>query len=146
MRKKQEFWNFTAGLAFIVLFLLSVYLIDRVVGIESIFSLGLFDFLLISLATFRLVHLLTYDKIFNWVRDFFYEEGENGDKVPERIVGRVVYEMLECLWCTGVWSALFAVTIYLLSVWGQFFVILLAAAGVGSLLQVVSKVLAERND
>lgn len=102
---------------------------------------NVFDFVIISLAAFRLAHLLTYDKIFGFVRHFFLEESREGEARPTRIASRVVYEMLECLWCTGIWSALIVLTAYLLGVWGQFMVMVFAVAGAAAILQVITKAL-----
>lgn len=135
----RSFWNFTALIAFLFLLAACMYLIYRFDGVRMLWLFNGLDLLIISLATFRFAHLLTFDKIFNFVRHFFLEESREGDAKPTRIASRVVYEMLECLWCTGIWSALIVFTVYLLGVWGQFIVIVFAAAGVGSLLQVVSK-------
>ena len=58
---------------------------------------------------------------------------------------RVVCELMQCLWCAGLWSALIVVTIYLLGFWGRLAIVILAVAGLGSLLQVVSKAIAGEN-
>jgi hypothetical protein len=43
------------------------------------------------------------------------------------------------------WSGLIVVTIYFLGTWGRFAVIVLAVAGLGSLLQLASKALAAQS-
>jgi hypothetical protein len=58
---------------------------------------------------------------------------------------RVVCELMQCLWCAGLWSALIVVTVYLLGFWGRLAIVILAVAGLGSLLQVVSKAIAGGN-
>jgi hypothetical protein len=60
----------------------------------------------------------------------------------ERGWRRVACELIECLWCAGLWSALIVVTIYFLGWWGVFADLLLAVAGAGSLLAVISKAIA----
>lgn len=99
------------------------------------------DLLIISFATFRIAHLFTYDKVFGFVRRFFLAESREGEGKPVRVVSRVAYEMLECLWCTGMWSALLVFTVYLMGVWGQFIVAVFAVAGAAAILQVITKVL-----
>lgn len=142
MTSDRTFWNFTALFFFCVLLVVCAFMIRSSGGVRVIWLFNWFDFVLISLATFRLAHLLTYDKIFGFVRGFFLEESKEANEKPSRIASRLVYEMLECLWCTGIWSALIVFTVYLLGVWGQFVVIVFAAAGVGSFLQVISKTIA----
>ncbi len=104
-------------------------------------SFTFFDFTVVSLAAFRMLHLITYDKIFSFVRNYFDRHGKN-----EGADGgfRYVDSFLECLWCTGVWSALIALTVYMISPWGQFVVYIFAAAGVASLLQLAAHAFAER--
>ncbi len=138
----RVFWNFTAFFLFLLLLAGCALLIYFTDAVRQIWLFNWFDLVLISLATFRFAHLLTDDKIFSFVRRFFLLESREADEVPARVASRVVYEMLECLWCAGIWSALIVSTVYLLGVWGQFVVIILAVAGVGSLLQVMSKAIA----
>lgn len=139
MTNERTFWNFTALFFFLVLLAACAFLIRWADGARMIWLFNWFDFLLISLATFRFAHLLTYDKIFSFVRHFFLEESREADEKPTHVASRLVYEMLECLWCTGIWSALIVFTLYLLGIWGQFVVIVLAVAGVASFLQVSSR-------
>jgi len=137
----RSFWNFTTLIVFVLLLLACIWLIYRFDGMRMLWLFTWLDLIIISLATFRLAHLLTYDKIFNFVRHFFLEESREGDSKPTRVGSRVVYEMLECLWCTGIWSALVVLTMYLLGIWGQFIVIVLAVAGAAAVLQVLTKAL-----
>ena len=142
MQKEQHYWNVVAFIFFICLCALSVGLISRFATIEPA-DLGFFDLILLGLATFRLIHLLTYDKIFDFVRDPLMDDSGSKLKKAPRGWRRLVFEFLECIWCTGMWSGLFAVTIYFLGTWGRFAVIILAVAGLGSLFQVISKTIAE---
>lgn len=105
-------------------------------------SLTPLDFTLISLAAFRLLHLVTYDKIFAFVREYFDKRGREASAPGHRYID----SFLECLWCTGIWSGLIAVTLYCMNHWGQFIIIVLAAAGVASLLQLVSHAIASLRD
>jgi hypothetical protein len=139
--RDRSFWNFTALIVFVALLVLSMYFIRRFDGMRMLWLFTWLDLVIISLATFRLAHLFTYDKIFGFVRHFFLEESREGDAKPTRIMSRVAYEMLECLWCTGIWSALIVLTAYLLGIWGQFIVIIFAVAGAGAILQVLTKAL-----
>jgi hypothetical protein len=63
-------------------------------------------------------------------------------KTAERGWRRLMCEFIQCIWCTGMWSGLIVVTVYFLGIWGHYAVIILAVAGLGSLLQLVSKALA----
>lgn len=140
-REEQYFWNSVALVAFVVLCGVSVWLVATF-GTAWPESLGFLDLTVLGLAAFRLIHLLTYDKIFDMVRAAFMDKQGTRLKTAERGWRRAVCELLQCLWCTGVWSALIVVTIYLLGTWGRFAVVVLAVAGLGSLLQIVSRTFA----
>jgi hypothetical protein len=145
MRKDQYYWNVIALIAFVTLCGGSVALLSRYAAYD-IDEFGLLDLALLGFGTFRLVHLITYDKIFAIVRDPFMDN--KGGRLRKAASGwrRLVCEFIECIWCTGMWSAVLAVTVYLLGPWGKFTVIVLAVAGLGSLLQVISKAIANAND
>jgi hypothetical protein len=141
MPKEQKFWNEIALAFFVACGVLAVVLIARCADM-SVSAIGAFDVAMMGLGTFRFAHLLTYDKIFQFVRNLFMDERGGRPKKAARGWRRLVCEFLECLWCTGMWSALIVVTAYLLGPWGRFAVIVLAIAGIGSFLQVISNALA----
>ena len=143
MTKDQRSWNAVALAVFVGLAALSVVLVNRYADIQPS-QLGFFDLTVLGLGTFRLVHLLTFDKIFEPIRSAFMV-GSSG-KLAKAPSGwrRLMCEFLECIWCTGMWSGLFAVTVYFLGSWGRFAVVVFAVAGLGSLFQVLSKMMAER--
>lgn len=139
--EEQTFWNVVALLVFIALCGVAAWLLARY-GTVTPASFGFLDLALLGLATFRLIHLLTYDKIFDVVRTAFMDREGTRLKTAERGWRRVVRELLQCLWCTGLWSALIVATVYFLGPWGWLAVAVLAVAGLGSLLQIISKALA----
>jgi Protein of unknown function (DUF1360) len=143
MPKEQRFWSLIALGTFVVLGAVSFALVSRYADLTPA-DLTFFDLAVLGLGTFRLVHLLTYDKIFQVVRDPFMDAKGGRLKKAARGWRRLVCEFLECIWCTGMWSAVFSVTIYFLGIWGRYTVILFAVAGLGSLLQVISKAIAEK--
>jgi Protein of unknown function (DUF1360) len=108
-------------------------------------GLGFFDLVVLGLATFRVIHLITYDRILDFARVAVMDSNASQLKTAERGWRRVVCELMQCLWCAGLWSALIVVTIYLLGFWGRLAIVILAVAGLGSLLQVVSKAIAGEN-
>jgi uncharacterized protein DUF1360 len=145
MRKDQYYWNVVALIAFLIFCAISVALLSHYAAV-NLEEFGFLDLTLLGLGTFRLVHLITYDKIFAVVRDPFMDA--KGGRLRKASSGwrRLVCEFIACIWCTGMWSAVLAATVYLLNPWGKFAVIVLAAAGLGSLFQVVSKAIARTND
>ena len=141
IEQEQHFWNGIALIVYAVLCALSVWL-DARYGTLDPAAVGFLDVALLGLAAFRLIHLLTYDKIFDVVRAAFMDRKGARLKNAERGWRRLMCEFMQCIWCTGMWSALIVVTVYFLGTWGRFAVIVLAVAGLGSLLQIVSKALA----
>jgi hypothetical protein len=142
MHEPRHFWNGIALILFVLFGALSVVVIARF-GTTGFSTLGFFDLTLLGLATFRLIHLLTYDKMFAAVRVSFMDRRGKTLRKAARGWRRLMCELLECLWCTGMWSSLFAVTVYCLGSWGRLAIIVLAVAGLGSLFQIASKALAE---
>ena len=143
VEQEQHFWEGIAVLAYAALCALSVWLVARYGTIDPA-SLTFLDLALLGLAAFRAIHLITYDKIFGTVRAAFMDRDGARLKTAERGWRRLVCQFIQCIWCTGMWSALIVVTIYFLGTWGRYAVIVLAVAGLGSLLQLVSKALAAR--
>jgi Protein of unknown function (DUF1360) len=143
IREEQKFWNGVALIAFVALCALAVWLVG-VYGDFDPAMLGALDVVLLGLAVFRTIHLLTYDKIFDMVRAAFMDLEGTRLKNAERGWRRLVCEFLQCIWCTGMWSAVIVATVYFLGSWGRFTVLVLAVAGLGSLLQLISKALAAR--
>ncbi|WP_456275824.1 DUF1360 domain-containing protein [Bacillus sp. AK128] len=71
-------------------------------------------FILLSLASFRLTHLLVFDNITSFLRRPFHdevtEEEEDGTTSTYIIVKgtgirKWFGELLSCYWCTGIWCA-----------------------------------------
>lgn len=78
--------------------------------------LTIFEFILISLGSFRLTHLFVYDDIMLFVRKLFHsyhdESSEDGTvitymEIKGKGLRKFIGEMLACHWCTGVWCAAF---------------------------------------
>lgn len=141
VEEDQQFWQGVALVGFAVLCALSVWLVTRY-GTADFASLTFFDLALLGLAAFRAIHLITYDKIFDIVRAAFMDHKGARLKTAERGWRRLMCEFIQCIWCTGMWSGLIVVTVYFLGTWGRYAVIVLAVAGLGSLLQLMSKALA----
>jgi hypothetical protein len=96
-------------------------------------SIRAYDLALLGLACLRLIHLITYDKILEPLRERL-EEGQG--------LTRLLSDFVSCIWCAGMWSAVITVTLYFLGTWGRFAVLVLAVAGLGALLQVISRAVA----
>lgn len=136
-------WNALATSAFLILAFFSFRYIAANVGFATLGSISIEEILLMALATYRIVRLVTYDKITVFARDLFLDVHiHNGEPVrtkPAWGFRREVAELLECTWCTGVWAASFVVFIYLLSDIGRVAVIVLAVSALGTAMQLIVK-------
>jgi hypothetical protein len=141
IEREKYRWEVVALIVFLALCALSVWLVANWGRLDPA-QVTFLDLTLMGLGAFRAVHLITYDKIFDMVRAAFMDREGARLKNAERGWRRLVCEFIQCIWCTGMWSGLIVVTIYFLGPWGRYAVIVLAIAGVASLLQLVSKALA----
>lgn len=102
--------------------------------------ISLFDFVLLSLATFRLIRLLVYDRITEFVRDWFFAEPYPG-KCPESGFKASVGHLFGCPWCMGVWIGLFVVFLYYLTPLVWFPILVLAVSGTASAIQIFANMI-----
>ena len=103
--------------------------------------------LLLGLAAFRLTRLIVYDKITEPLRRPFFQEisetGADGEQeiylVPkEKGFTGWIGQLLSCFWCVGIWVSLFLSVLYLGGwFWGNFIILVLAIAAIGSIIEVV---------
>ncbi len=126
----KAFWNIVFSLFFVGL-----------VGAGFVYLMGqgslktdlpLLDIVLLSLATFRLVRLFTYDHITQFLRDAVSSAREGS------FLG-TVKDLLGCPWCTGVWFGFLAYLGYSISRDAIMpLVLILAIAALASFFQVFS--------
>lgn len=74
------------------------------------FQITLLDFIIFTLAAYRVTHLLVYDVIFEPVRKFFVVRYFDGWPYPSYTLqgGRLrsfIGRLLLCHWCAGIWVA-----------------------------------------
>ena len=111
--REHSFWNAFSLLLFLALCAISFLLIYSY-GSFEVEKLGFFDLVLLGLASLRLIHLITYDRILDFARVVVMDRDGSRLKAAERGWRRVACELMQCLWCAGLWSALIAVTAYYL--------------------------------
>ncbi|MFQ3543915.1 DUF1360 domain-containing protein [Halobacillus rhizosphaerae] len=106
-------------------------------------NLSWIELLVLSLASFRFTRLIVDDLIMEWLRKPFMkitshtnERGEQEEWIePNGWIG----EGLSCHWCVGVWSALLMLSIYIFIPYGYLLNILLAVAGIQSIIYGLSR-------
>lgn len=137
----QYFWNMVFLGFFAVLAFLATVILDSMAW-KPYGDLTLFDATLITLASFRIVRAVVYDKIFAFLREQFYDVHEEKGKVmlvkPERGPRRTIADLLSCPWCFGVWATAMVSFIYLLTPFAFYAIFFLALSAVASFLQILS--------
>lgn len=150
-------WRFIFSNVFILLFFLVVAFLmffHKKFYFSNNFwdaPLGIFDFLIVVLATQRLTRLMVNDTIMLWFRDFFWDSEEEFNKQegityvsrkkPISGFRRTMADLLSCPWCIGVWLSLLVVAIYYLGPIGRVFIFVLAVASLSSLLQIFANLI-----
>ena len=113
-------------------------------------SIRPFDFALLGLAAARLTDIISTDQIMEWLRRPFVkmETTEIAGHEVETRTGRgrglkkVIGDLLSCPWCVGVWVAASLTYAYCLMpavIW--VFILIMAIAEIGSLLQTLSTIM-----
>lgn len=130
LARMKALWNIIFSLFFLGLVALSyIYLSGR--GLLTT-SIPWTDLILLSLATFRLVRLFTYDHITEFLRNAVSSAREG------TFLG-TIKDLLGCPWCTGVWFAFLAYVGYSASPEVIMpLVLILAIAALASFFQVFS--------
>ena|SRR3990167_5682904 len=150
VKEDQNYWNFVFSVFFIVVLVGSLFFMRSMRGGYPM-AVPPFDAFLMALATFRITRLIVYDKITRWFRELFADTrefsstlgtGEEVIMVEVRPYGsglrHTIYDLLQCPWCIGIWSALIVVVCYFVFPWSWTVIFFLALAGAGSLFQVVA--------
>jgi len=141
-KEDQNLWNFIFSLFFIAVLVGAEIVMKQERG-GYLVSVPWFDAVMMAFASFRVTRLVVYDKITRWFRELFadvreYEEG-GVTWVEIRPWGsgfrHTIYDLLQCPWCIGFWSALVIVFCYFVFSWAWSVIFFLAVAGAGSLLQ-----------
>jgi hypothetical protein len=89
--------------------------------------------IILALATFRMTRLFVYDKITEPLRRPFFDEIEEEGEIylqPKGFIGT----LLSCHWCTGFWCSIITVILFF-NPYLEFFAVILAVAGLASLIQ-----------
>jgi len=140
----QYFWNIIFSAFFLVLvFMGTIILLES--AYKPFSDLTATDFVLIALASFRMIRLVTYDKVSAFFREQFWDAKELKTKVvltkPERGPRRTMADLLSCPWCFGIWASAMVTFFYLLTPYAYYIVLFLALAGVATLLQLTANLI-----
>ena len=143
----QYIWNFIFTIFFIVLVVMGVIILDTESRIPYE-ELTLVDFVLITLASWRVTRLMVYDNVTKFFREQFWDVKEVGKgyvlKKPGGGPRRTLADLLSCPWCFGVWSAAMVTFVYLLTPAAVYPVIFLAIATVSTFLQLLANLVGHK--
>ena len=137
----QYAWNIFFSLVFVGLLVAAVFILEQH-AYKSVYDLTVLDYVLITLATWRLIRLFVYDAIMKFFREQFLDETEiAGVSVlvkPDRGPRCTLTDLFSCPWCFGIWAAALVIFFYLLTPYAFFAALLLAISAVASFLQILT--------
>lgn len=68
------------------------------------------SYIMIILASYRLTHLIVFDKITEFIRNPFmtkvYKKDKDGHTYTKKVPKNKFGYLLNCYWCSGIWSAI----------------------------------------
>jgi Protein of unknown function (DUF1360) len=143
----QYFWNFVFSVFFLILIVMGAIILEGETRIPFE-ELSLTDYVLMSLATWRLTRLFVYDAITKFIREQFWDVVKVGKgfalEKPKFGPRRTLADLLSCPWCFGMWAAATVIFFYLLTPFAIFPIMLLAIGAVGSFLQILSNLVGHK--
>lgn len=143
----QYFWNFVFSVFFAVLIIMGAIILETEARIPLV-DLTLVDFVLITLATWRLTRLFVYDGITKFIREQFWDVVKVGRgyelQKPKTGPRRTLADLFDCPWCMGMWLAAVVIFFYLITPYAVFPVLLLALSAVATFLQLLSNLVGHK--
>ncbi len=143
----QYFWNFVFLLFFLGMVIMGTIILETETY-KKFAELTLTDFVLMSLAAFRLTRMVVYDKIFAFFREQFWDlkELKSGFVLvkPERGPRRTLADLLSCPWCFGMWAGATVSFFYLLTPYAFYPVLLLSISSLATLIQIAANLIGWR--
>ncbi len=111
-------------------------------------ELSTVDFVLMTLATWRLTRLFVYDNITKFIREQFWDVVKVGKgytlEKPKVGPRRTLADLLTCPWCISVWAAAVVIFFYLVTPYATYPIMLLALSAVATFLQLLSNLVGHK--
>lgn len=137
----QYLWNIVFIIFFFILIVMAIIILETEARIPFA-ELTLTDFVLVTLASWRLTRLVVYDNIMKWFREQFWDANMSGKRIvlekPKAGPRRTLADLLSCPWCFGVWATAFVLFWYLVTPYALYPTIFLALSAVASFLQILA--------
>jgi hypothetical protein len=150
IKDDQNFWNFWLLVLSAVILVAEIWVLDTYGTLPT--SIGLFDALLITLATFRLTRLFVYDAIMQFVRDWFLKREVsitdtditiNRSKYPDGL-HRALSDLFSCPWCMGLQVGMLVVFFYYLTPYTWIVILMFALSGLATFFQLLANMVGWR--
>ncbi len=104
-----------------------------------------FDYIILTLATWRVTRLMTHDSITRFVREQFMDIVKVGRgyrlEKPKTGPRRLLAELFSCPWCASIWAGTCVLFVYLLTPYAVFPLAILALSAAVSFIQVLTNLL-----
>jgi hypothetical protein len=143
----QYFWNFVFSTFFILMLIMASIILSTEARVP-LTELELVDFVLITLASWRLTRLFVYDMVTKFVREQFLDVVKVGRKFalekPKTGPRRTLADLFGCPWCFGVWATALMSFLYLISEWFYYVTIILALSAVATFLQILTNLVGHK--
>jgi len=143
----QYFWNILFGVFFLILMVMGAIILETESRIPFN-ELTTIDFILITLASWRLTRLFINDHITKFFREQFWDLKKVGKGMelekPKFGPRRTFADLLSCPWCFSVWSAALIIFFYLITPYAFFPVLILAISAVSTFFQITSNLVGHK--
>ena len=143
----QYFWNFVFSVFFFILVVMGSIILETESRI-NLDELSTVDFVLMTLASWRLTRLFVYDNITKFIREQFWDvvKAGKGYTLEKPKVGprRTMADLLSCPWCIGIWAAATVIFFYLVTPYATYPIMLLALSAVATFLQLLSNLVGHK--
>lgn len=138
------FWSFVFSVFFLILITMAAIILETE-AYKTWNEFVLFDYLIVTLATWRLTRLMVYDNITRFVREQFLDVVKSGRgfrlEKPKSGPKRLLAELFSCPWCFSVWSAFVVLFLYVWTPYAVFPLAIMALSAVASFLQITTNLL-----
>lgn len=138
---EQYFWSFVFSMFFLILVIMGAIILETEAYIAWN-EFTAFDYLIVTLATWRLTRLFVYDNITRFIREQFMDVVKSGRgyrlEKPKTGPRRLLAELFTCPWCSSVWAATIVLFLYLITPYAVFPLAILALSAIASFLQILT--------
>ena len=143
----QYFWNVVFSVFFLGLIVMAAIILETESRVP-LTELTVTDYVLLSLATWRVTRLFVYDAITKFFREQFWDIVKAGKgyelEKPKFGPRRTLADLLSCPWCFSMWAAAMVIFVYLITPYGVYLVLLLALSAVGAFFQIIANLIGHK--